>query len=279
MVFNRTMRAAATLVLVCTGIATGQARAGIITNVPSLPPFGTYAGGSHAFFEFIVAGAPFPILVGDTSHSIPPQPINPTPVCPPLPQPCVTDPLLPGYMQVATFNSTAAFTAFLPGLAIPKILSGVSATTKTTLLSNAGGRREYSNELLSLELQFDLMGMDVLLREDQDQGKQSTGRTSVEDIGGGLFRVDSFFDVFTELSLDNGRTWNDCIVPAGQTACTRVILVPEPAALALVGLALVLLRCSAPRRKLSGKPETGWADCTGADSVGAKSGVRYHHGA
>lgn len=34
----------------------------------------------------------------------------------------------------------------------------------------------------------------------------SSGETQVLSMGGGQFRVDSFFDVFVELSLDGGRT-------------------------------------------------------------------------
>ena len=32
----------------------------------------------------------------------------------------------------------------------------------------------------------------------------SPGRTTITDIGGGLYQIDSFFDVFTELSIDGG---------------------------------------------------------------------------
>jgi hypothetical protein len=36
----------------------------------------------------------------------------------------------------------------------------------------------------------------------------STGQTTITDLGGGQFRIDSFFDVFTELSLDGGQSWS-----------------------------------------------------------------------
>jgi hypothetical protein len=35
----------------------------------------------------------------------------------------------------------------------------------------------------------------------------SLGQTSITDLGGGLYQIDSFFDVFTELSIDGGNTW------------------------------------------------------------------------
>jgi hypothetical protein len=36
----------------------------------------------------------------------------------------------------------------------------------------------------------------------------STGKTAISPTPGGSFVVSSFFDVFTELSLDNGATWS-----------------------------------------------------------------------
>jgi hypothetical protein len=35
----------------------------------------------------------------------------------------------------------------------------------------------------------------------------SEGQTIITDIGGGLYHIDSFFDVFTELSVDGGQSW------------------------------------------------------------------------
>ena len=39
----------------------------------------------------------------------------------------------------------------------------------------------------------------------------SLGQTRITDIGGGMYHIDSFFDVFTELSADGGQGW----LPAG----------------------------------------------------------------
>ena len=70
--------------------------------------------------------------------------------------------------------------------------------------------------------------------------RQSTGNTSITDIGPAAgCHIDSFFDVFTELSLDGGQTW----IPKQELTAgsTRVNLggVPEPSSILLLALALL----------------------------------------
>ena len=63
----------------------------------------------------------------------------------------------------------------------------------------------------------------------------SVGQTTITDIGGGMYRIDSFFDVFTELSVDGGNSW----IPSDSS--TRVTLEsPEPSTFALLGLGMVV---------------------------------------
>ena len=57
-------------------------------------------------------------------------------------------------------------------------------------------------------------------------------------MGGGMYMIDSFFDVFTELSVDEGNSW----YPA-ETGSDRISLVPEPLSCVLLGIGgLALLR-------------------------------------
>ena len=92
-------------------------------------------------------------------------------------------------------------------------------------------------------LAMNLTGGPVMIRESPT--KQSLGKTSITDIGppgpGGPpdagYHIDSFFDVFTELSLDGGMTW----IPKSGLRGTRVNLggVPEPTSVILFALGLV----------------------------------------
>jgi hypothetical protein len=64
-------------------------------------------------------------------------------------------------------------------------------------------------EVIQIELvQLDLVSADGFhLRESPT--RQSTGHTIYNPNAGGGYRIDSFFDVFTELSLDGGQTWTE----------------------------------------------------------------------
>ena len=93
----------------------------------------------------------------------------------------------------------------------------------------------FDTEMTSLSLSGISGGNPVFFRESPTLA--STGSTTITDIGGGDFRIDSFFDIFTELSIDGGSTW----VPS--TSSTHVVLsnLPEPATLSLLGLPMMLL--------------------------------------
>ena len=61
-------------------------------------------------------------------------------------------------------------------------------------------------ELVSLSLSGGTLPPNLRLRE--SPSKASLGRTSIRRGPDGLYRIGSFFDIFTELSLDNGATWS-----------------------------------------------------------------------
>jgi len=61
----------------------------------------------------------------------------------------------------------------------------------------------FDTEMLQLDLSGG--GMPAKVRESPTLASQ--GGTNQRDLGGGQYRIDSFFDVFTELSLDGGQSW------------------------------------------------------------------------
>jgi hypothetical protein len=76
---------------------------------------------------------------------------------------------------------------------------------------------------------------------------QSLGVTTISDAGNGLFRITSFFDIFTELSVDNGATW----IPAQSSERVEAVS-PEPSSLILGAIgAVVFLGAMRARRRRS----------------------------
>jgi hypothetical protein len=106
-----------------------------------------------------------------------------------------------------------------------------------TCVSDESGIRTFDNELLRVSTSgggFNLfITDDIVLRESPTIA--STGQTVITDIGGGMYSIDSFFDIYTELSVDGGQTWTP-----GDKAM-RMVLYPEPATVLLLGLGSIAL--------------------------------------
>src|SRR5204863_1952694 len=90
----------------------------------------------------------------------------------------------------------------------------------------------FNTEMLQLDLSGTSPFGPYMIRESPTLS--STGQTTVNNIGGGLFHIDSFFDVFTELSIDGGNTW----IPSDSS--THVNLEPAPSSGLVLGLACLI---------------------------------------
>lgn len=63
----------------------------------------------------------------------------------------------------------------------------------------------FQTEIVSMSLSGGKLPEGVMIRESESMA--SLGELSIQPTGEGQFSVDSFFDVFTELSVDGGQTW------------------------------------------------------------------------
>ncbi len=77
---------------------------------------------------------------------------------------------------------------------------------RITLVGTQGATRTFDAELLTFELGGPAMPADILVRESPTVA--STGRTTITDLSGGQYRVDTVYDVWLEISLDGGTTWH-----------------------------------------------------------------------
>ena len=135
---------------------------------------------------------------------------------------------------------TAIVTSYIPGN--PTVL--FQGPMEMLVLGKAG-QTVGTFPALVLSLDADAVGFPgVLLRESPTLA--SEGSVTITDLGGGTWTIDSFFDVFTDLSPDGGASWLPDL--AAGTTGHRLTLLPEPATLSLLALGgVALLRRRRPR--------------------------------
>lgn len=105
-----------------------------------------------------------------------------------------------------TFGSKVDFLMSPNGQVFTRFTGNADCTVHVTSIGSEGNDQVYDTEMLQLDLSGGTMPAGVRLRESPT--KQSTGQTRITPVATGGYRISSFFDVFTELSLDNGATWS-----------------------------------------------------------------------
>ena len=84
----------------------------------------------------------------------------------------------------------------------------------------------FDTEMLGLEISGGTLPPNVKIRESPT--RSSLGQTVITRIPRGGFQISSFFDVFTELSLDGGTTWTPSTDAGGNPDAGRVGLKCTP---------------------------------------------------
>jgi hypothetical protein len=104
----------------------------------------------------------------------------------------------------------------------------------------------WNTKLLSLALSGPLQGHTLTLGLG---ASDSTGTDSIDPIGDGLFRIDSFFDVFVDLMLDTNTPLHATRGPVLLTLPPTPTPVPAPAGLTLLAAPVLLLSWAHWRRR------------------------------
>jgi hypothetical protein len=85
-----------------------------------------------------------------------------------------------------------------------------------------------------LGFQFSSAGPNFQIR--QSTQTNSTGRTTITYVGGGLYHIDTFFNVFADLSIDGGNTWYFCHNYTTFRLAYDVVSTPPPVVLSNAGV-------------------------------------------
>lgn len=165
------------------------------------PPGGTYAGAFHAKY----ADGTNVYDLTDPRHS---KFTSCDPPPPPVPATCT----------VHSFGSFVFAQMGVNGGAAMPVNGPANCTIRMCFSHELGTTRYFDTEML----QLDIAGGPLMIRESPTRA--STGKTAISDVGGGQMQIDSFFDVFTELSVDGGQTWYPSTDTSGNPYAGRVLI-------------------------------------------------------
>lgn len=125
-----------------------------------------------------------------------------------------------GANEIENFNSELFGVATINGVSLPFELTGpvsVEAFGKAGVVTGT-----FTTQMLSMDMTGTVGGHSVEIMLEPTVA--STGQTSITALPGGMFEIRSFFDIFTEISLDGGPFMPQTDGPTLVTLQT----VPEP---------------------------------------------------
>jgi hypothetical protein len=176
----------------------------------ALPPQGNYDSPQRQITRYANG-----LLARRFVHPIPP---NPRPPIPPIPNPpCLTCP--PATYGIETDISFEVSTD--DGRTWMRVGAMADGSVRTRLGTDVGGNRYFDTELLKLDVRGG-GGLPTMIMIRESPTRRSVGKT-IMGTSPSLsqpYMVGSFFDVFTELSVDGGQTWSPSTDP------THVELLP-----------------------------------------------------
>jgi hypothetical protein len=198
-------------------VTSGTAWAVLITDSPNLPPLqGQYVSPAqwHAYYGM-------GIDIKDVIHhgftaSIPPPPP-------------------PGGTATHSFGSDVDVLVSMDGgTTYSPMKAPADVKVSITFAKQDGNTDYFVTEMLQLDLEGGTLPLGAMIRESPTRA--STGEATVTTLDDGRHQIISFFDIFTELSLDSGTTWYASDVPAHMEL---VPIIPEPSQV-LVPLLILL---------------------------------------
>ncbi len=139
-----------------------------------------------------------------------------------------------GPNEMETYNSLWVGTVSVNlGSFVAMTATGSEDLLVLNKVGNATGT--FNTELLGMNLSGSSSYGSFMVRESPTLA--STGQTTITGLGGGLYQIDSFFDIFTELSVDGGQTW----IPSPGPSRITLVPAPEPSAIGLLIAAMLSL--------------------------------------
>ena len=154
-------------------------------NLP--PPPGTYIS-PDLFHQLYAAG----VVIKDVSHD---RFTNSEP-----------PPETTGTNQVHTFGSEVrGQVSFNNGMTFDPFMGNANCMVRVEKTGEVGNKHFFDTEMLMLDISGGNLPAGCMIRESPTMA--SMGKTNISSTMDGMYHIDSFFDVFTELSLDGGQSW------------------------------------------------------------------------